>query len=398
MNKKNILLYTIILLVTLTQSLFCSNPRISIITSVYKGDEFIEGFLADITRQTAFEQCELIMINANSPGNEEPTIKKYLEQYPNIVYIKLEQDPGLYAVWNMAIEMSRGEYITNANLDDRLAPQCYEAHMAALDANPDIMLVYSNRCYTRVANETFEQNSGGRYNPAPEFSRANMMYCLPSNAPMWRKEMHAKYGYFDTSYTYSGDWEMWLRAVEGGAKFKKIDEYYSLYYVNPKGLSTDKETLSAREIEDSKIIEHYGHIWGRETYRELYRTARTLEKTSRDQKTWSLALHLYLKAYSLDPRHAEPLIRIAKHYYETAYDNALTYLFINRACEIPCPQDIQEEDKELYTYVRWDLLGIVAWYVGQFDKGENAIRNALIFKPDDEHLKNNLRFYLDRKK
>ena len=36
----------------------------------------------------------------------------------NIVYEKLDEDPGIYGVWNKAIEMSSGEYITNANLDN----------------------------------------------------------------------------------------------------------------------------------------------------------------------------------------------------------------------------------------------------------------------------------------
>src|SRR5688572_18772954 len=88
-------------------------PLVSIITSIWNGDEFIEGFLADITRQTFFTNCELILINANSPGNEEPVIEKYMSQYPNIRYVKLNQDPGLYGVWNMGIKMAKGEFITN---------------------------------------------------------------------------------------------------------------------------------------------------------------------------------------------------------------------------------------------------------------------------------------------
>lgn len=43
-------------------------PKISILTSVYNGDEFIRPFLEDITRQTIFEEkCELVLVNANSP-------------------------------------------------------------------------------------------------------------------------------------------------------------------------------------------------------------------------------------------------------------------------------------------------------------------------------------------
>ena len=89
--------------------------RVSIITSLYNGDEFIEGFLQYITQQTIFDECELIIINANSPGNEEPIINKYLEQYSNIVYTKLDHDPGLYAVWNMAIKMASADYVITAS-------------------------------------------------------------------------------------------------------------------------------------------------------------------------------------------------------------------------------------------------------------------------------------------
>ena len=39
--------------------------------------------------------------------NEEEVINKYLEKYPdNIKYIRLDNDPGIYAVWNKAIEVS----------------------------------------------------------------------------------------------------------------------------------------------------------------------------------------------------------------------------------------------------------------------------------------------------
>ena len=54
-----------------------AHPRITIITSVFKCDKFIEGFMQDIVQQTIFAECELLMINANSPGNEEDVIKRY---------------------------------------------------------------------------------------------------------------------------------------------------------------------------------------------------------------------------------------------------------------------------------------------------------------------------------
>tara|TARA_R110002020_G_scaffold78506_6_gene197428 strand:- start:1218 stop:3203 length:1986 start_codon:yes stop_codon:yes gene_type:complete len=240
-------------------------PKISIITSIYDGDEYIRPFLEDVTRQTVFkEKCELILINANSPGNEEEVINEYLEKYPdNIVYKKLEEDPGIYAVWNMAIKMATGEYITNANLDDRKASNALERHALELYTNTDVDLVYSNMLITHKANETFENNSsnGERYN-FPDFSLENLLRSnMPHASPMWRKTVHDKHGFFEEKYRSASDWDMWLRAASDGAKFKKFNDIVGLYYFNPKGMSTNPENDTWKRKEEIEIFKKYQKIY-----------------------------------------------------------------------------------------------------------------------------------------
>jgi hypothetical protein len=58
---------------------------ISILSTFYKGEEFLEGFLEDITNQTIFDKCELIFVDADSPGKEKEIVEKYMEKYDNIV-------------------------------------------------------------------------------------------------------------------------------------------------------------------------------------------------------------------------------------------------------------------------------------------------------------------------
>jgi glycosyltransferase involved in cell wall biosynthesis len=238
-------------------------PRVSIITSVYDGDEFIEGFLYDIVKQTIFNECELILINANSPGNEEATIQRFMKHYPNIRYIKLKDDPGIYGVWNMAIQQAQAPYITNANLDDRRNPKCIQIHVQALEEYPEIDLVYSDYCVTYVPNQRFANNDKRYRVRPPEFSLKHMYLCLPGPQPMWRKALHDKYGYFDESFFHSGDLEMWLRAASQGAQFKKIPFISGVYYLNPKGLSTDQNPikLKRRNYENAVICKKYGHLW-----------------------------------------------------------------------------------------------------------------------------------------
>lgn len=238
-------------------------PRLSIITSIFDGDEFIEGFLKDITKQTIFKDCELILINANSPGNEEKIINKFIYEYPNIFYFKLPNDPGLYATWNRGIKIASADLICNANIDDRSSFDSFEKHVKELEANPHLDLVYSDYYLTNVPNETFENNHYSWYVKLEEFAPKNMFKCLPGPRPIWRKSMHERFGFFDESFTSSGDFEMWNRAMSLGSKLKKIPGVYTLNYLNPKGISTDKEKTKAlkRYRENEKITLKYRHLW-----------------------------------------------------------------------------------------------------------------------------------------
>jgi glycosyltransferase involved in cell wall biosynthesis len=241
-----------------------SKPRVSIITSVYNGDQFIESFMADITHQTIFGQCEFILINANSPGNEEKVIKKYMQRYPNIVYVQLDEDPGIYAVWNLAIKLASADFITNANLDDRRNPDIMRIHAEALENDESVDLVYSNYYLCDFPNEPFETEKEKQLVNMHEFLPTRMNWCLPDRAPMWRKSMHEKYGYFDETFFSAGDWEFWNRAVCQGSRFKKVDALAGVFYWNPEGISTNKKDslkVKRNKEEGQRVIQMYQKYW-----------------------------------------------------------------------------------------------------------------------------------------
>jgi len=239
-------------------------PKVSIITSVYDGDEFIEKFMEEITSQSVFrEKCELVLVNANSPGNEEEVIKRYQETFPeNIKYFKLEEDPGIYGTWNYAIENSSGEYIMNANLDDSRHEQFIEIHAKTLSLNPDVDLVYSDAYVTRNPKDGYHNSEPLQRYSNEQFSLESMLRGnLPHNNPMWRKSVHDKHGTFEAKYKSAGDWDMWLRAAFGGSVFKKINIPLGLYYFNPTGISTDPANNEWKEKEEREVFNKYLEIY-----------------------------------------------------------------------------------------------------------------------------------------
>jgi glycosyltransferase involved in cell wall biosynthesis len=237
-------------------------PKISLITSVFNAKEYIEQLLEDTTRQTIFEdKCEWIILNANPEGHdeEEEIILKYAEKYPNIVYKRLDNDPGIYAVWNQAIKMSTGEFITNINCDDRRSQNALEIQAKTLVFDDSIDLVYNDSYVVHDANIMFEDvpNNTQRYN-FEQFSQEAMLRTnLPHNNPMWRKKLHEKNGYFKEDYRSASDWEFWLRCTFEGSQFKKINQILGVYYFNPTGISTNKDTEKSKRKEEFQIFKKY---------------------------------------------------------------------------------------------------------------------------------------------
>ena len=251
-------------------------PKISIITSLYKGEKYIEHFLSEVVTQTIFDKCELIILDANSPENEAEIINNFCNRYDNIVYKKLNQRLSVQETMNLGIKMSTGEFLTLWNVDDTHKFNALEVLAKSLVVDNRVDLVYADSYQTTKENETYDNNSshGSLYEHSRyEFSKENMIKCLPGPMPMWRKELNNKYGLFDEKLKFAGDWEMWLRAVSMGSRFKKIEQVLGLYYFNPEGLSTSTEKRQQRFFEEREIFHKYSDLFGRnyENYRGYFK-------------------------------------------------------------------------------------------------------------------------------
>ena len=82
----------------------------------------------------------------------------------------------------------------------------------------------------------------------------------------------------------------------------------------------------------------------------------------------------------------------------------LAYTYLKLACNLPYPKDaILFVNKNDYDYKRWHLMGIVAFYVGQYIDGKNACliaidycKNTTDAKINNDLDEKNLKFYLEK--
>ena len=212
--------------------------------------------------QTAFSECELILVDAN-PVSEKKFVSDFLLEFKNIKYFHisdfgLSNDPGVYGCWNLAIKNSSNPLITNANLDDRRSNLAIETQKKELENNNFVDLVYYRTLETEKPDETFENNSADKEFPCLNHSFDSLMAVnSPHCQPMWRRALHDKIGFFNETLMSAADYDMWLRATHAGSYMKKIDQVLGLYYRNPEGVSSRSETLQKALFEVQQVRNQY---------------------------------------------------------------------------------------------------------------------------------------------
>ncbi len=229
---------------------------VSAIVSVYNAERFIKGLVHDLESQTIASQVEIIMVNSNSPQNEDKLIREYLEKYPNIKYIRTKERETVYQAWNRAIKLASGKYITNANTDDRHRQDAFAVMVNELETYPYLSLVYAPVKITEKENENFSQFTESGSFIWLDWNRELLLSkgCFMGPQPMWKRKLHEEYGYFDGSSVTSGDYEFWLRVSQTNY-FKKIPDFLGLYLKSPASIEhTNRDTGL---IENNKYLKEY---------------------------------------------------------------------------------------------------------------------------------------------
>jgi len=237
-------------------------PKISIFCTTYNSQDYIKGYLENITSFKA-PYYEVVIYDGGSTDDTVKIIKDYVEKMDLGGLIKLHTNKlpvkdGIYKGWNKAISKCRANIIVNMNVDDRFSEDSLaKLYMKLNESGNDF--VYADSFVTKTPNETFKEHTKVSELNWPEYDKELLKtQCYGSHMPMWRKKWINKIGLFDESFQSAADWDFWIRLSEAGARFKHLPEKLGLYYFNPEGKSTTESGASPiNQQESMKIVAKY---------------------------------------------------------------------------------------------------------------------------------------------
>lgn len=208
-------------------------PKVSVIVTAYKLDEFLPKCLDTIQAQTFKDFDCLVVDDANQHSTWE-IVRSYAERDKRFRYLPTPQNLGLPGARNFGVQNASGKYIRHVDADDFLAHNTVELEATALDKDRGIDIVYGHIEQVRTDGTQFIQNgqvvrSGW---PEPQFHwnyQMAHMNQLPS-CVMARREVYERSGGYRTRMSRQEDAEFWCRVTSLGFRARKITEAVTYYH------------------------------------------------------------------------------------------------------------------------------------------------------------------------
>jgi glycosyltransferase involved in cell wall biosynthesis len=222
---------------------------VDVVISLYKFEKYqsvIEKSLESCL-QNPLVTFHIILVSGSS--NEIAWAENFFRGSHHKIHLS-ETRIGIYEAWNLGIQNGSADFITNLNADDLRLPHSICQQAADLQQR-DVDGSYANFALSSNIFDSLNSRENrhlvsnlGTFEIDTLIKKSeNFMHC----APMWKRELHTRVGYFDSSLTSSGDTQFWLRCLVSGASFGLYPPVTAIYFHNPEGLSTSVSSAGSKE-------------------------------------------------------------------------------------------------------------------------------------------------------
>lgn len=230
-------------------------PSISVLTSVYRGEEYLSSFLENLQEQTLFPELELVLVLNEATPVETDAAKQLAGLFPEQVQIlNVSRVEPLGASWNRGWRAARAPYLAIWNIDDRRQVDSLQRQLTALEAQPESMLCYGDYTAVSIYGETL-----GTTRNTPAYSVNHFRRAFAQGGAFWlfRKNLIEVAGLFDEQFRVGVDMEYSFRIAAKALQMVRCEGELGTFTDAAQGLST-REGAQEAIVERTAIQLRYG--------------------------------------------------------------------------------------------------------------------------------------------
>lgn len=220
-------------------------PSISVIMSVYNGEEYIADSIKSILNQT-FSDFEFLIIDDGSTDKTLTIINDFVDN--RIKLIRNEINIGLPASLNKGIKLATGKYIARQDADDISEENRLEKQFNYAESNNVDLLGSASYNIDMDGNIL----SLSLFNDFEKFDSEDLLFekrmLFAHGTAFIRRETLLEVGLYNEGFYYAQDAELWMRFVKLGKRIHYINE--PLYYLRRLPLASDKKVVGQRMYMD----------------------------------------------------------------------------------------------------------------------------------------------------
>jgi glycosyltransferase involved in cell wall biosynthesis len=110
-------------------------PRVSVIIPAFNAASSIAETLESVLRQT-YENFDVVVVDDGSEDDTAARVECFATRDPGISLVRRQDQRGIAAARNLAIERSKGEFVAPLDADDLWDPRKLELQVRSLQAAP----------------------------------------------------------------------------------------------------------------------------------------------------------------------------------------------------------------------------------------------------------------------
>jgi glycosyltransferase involved in cell wall biosynthesis len=221
-------------------------PAFSVIIPCYNLGQYIDEAVDSVLAQT-FQDFEIVIVN---DGSTDPFTNELLANYrrPKTRVLTTE-NRGVSAARNLAIEHSKGKYISAVDADDKIEPTYFEKAFRILEADEGVAWVSS---WLRTFGDEDWVWKQERCDLATLLGECTVL----TAAPVRRTALQAVGGY-DSRLLAMEDWELWINLAVHGFRGVIIPEVL-FHYRRRAGSLTTTTWLGGSHLElfEQILVKH----------------------------------------------------------------------------------------------------------------------------------------------
>jgi glycosyltransferase involved in cell wall biosynthesis len=187
-------------------------PLISVMIGVYNAEPYLAEAIESVLAQD-YVPLELIVVDDGSNDGSAEVAKSF----PQVNYF-FQENAGNGAARNRAVEAATGDLFSFVDADDRFTPGKLALQKAALDADPELDMVFGH-VREFLSPELDEETRNSLRPPAPE----PMPWTAP-NLMLIRRESFLRVGPFSTTFRVGVTVDWFARASEAGLRYAVLPE------------------------------------------------------------------------------------------------------------------------------------------------------------------------------